>query len=592
MDIRFKDLTNSISSFRTGDVIPVDGPEGTVKMPKDDLLKETAQNALAGNVAPAFDSTRTSENPYKAGESVVYEGKTYTFKVTHSGVWSDSDVLQIDFSNLLDRLKFIKNIIIDKFIYGTMVSTNGAYSTESTNRSTSRLVFVSAGSVCSLKCHGYDVRITFYSGTNLGTATILNETSPENATWNNGDFGIFCVAPENSVCAKITIRKHDNSVFSTDLPVADLKVVAKDKFVRAGHDGNLNIVASVKSVISNVISVVSKENPNKYYQHNYYVNVPVPPGLKARVLFGNNSLDDYSSVLALDWLTAKSSQLLPVGAVWCCVEYAYADDSDFSDMSKLKDVVIATSFNNFFGKRLSVLGDSISTFGGNVNDNPRYAQVGDPTYVGNRCRYPQTDLGLTDKNTTYWFRVIHSLDMVLGISESWAGSCISNTQETDSGDLGPNRCIASQTRIDHLAVNGTPDVILVFGGTNDIGRGFPIGTFDTTDVSNYSAAQIAAMPVDTFANAVKAMFTRLQKTYPNAVIYDIFPFRAGTMGNMDNYLEVLREACDFFGVQYIDMRTCGITWLNKAQYLPDNIHPNPKGHLLMAEAILKKMLFG
>jgi len=96
MDIRFKDLTNSISSFRTGDVIPVDGPEGTVKMPKDDLFKETAQNALDGNVAPAFDPTRTSENPYKAGENVVYDGKTYTFKVDHYGDWNASDVFESD----------------------------------------------------------------------------------------------------------------------------------------------------------------------------------------------------------------------------------------------------------------------------------------------------------------------------------------------------------------------------------------------------------------------------------------------------------------------------------------------------------------
>lgn len=91
---RIKDWATSIASFRSGDVIPVDGPSGTAKMGKDDLLKETAQNALAGNVAPAFDPTRTSENPYKAGESVTYEGKTYTFKVGHYGAWNSSHVTQ------------------------------------------------------------------------------------------------------------------------------------------------------------------------------------------------------------------------------------------------------------------------------------------------------------------------------------------------------------------------------------------------------------------------------------------------------------------------------------------------------------------
>lgn len=43
---RIKDWATSITSFRTGDVIPVDGPDGTAKMSKDDLLRETAENAL------------------------------------------------------------------------------------------------------------------------------------------------------------------------------------------------------------------------------------------------------------------------------------------------------------------------------------------------------------------------------------------------------------------------------------------------------------------------------------------------------------------------------------------------------------------
>ena len=43
---RIKDWATSITAFRTGDVIPVDGPIGTAKMSKDDLLRVTAENAL------------------------------------------------------------------------------------------------------------------------------------------------------------------------------------------------------------------------------------------------------------------------------------------------------------------------------------------------------------------------------------------------------------------------------------------------------------------------------------------------------------------------------------------------------------------
>ena len=43
--VRFINIPTEIHNFRTGDVIPVDGPNGTAKISKDDLLKETAENA-------------------------------------------------------------------------------------------------------------------------------------------------------------------------------------------------------------------------------------------------------------------------------------------------------------------------------------------------------------------------------------------------------------------------------------------------------------------------------------------------------------------------------------------------------------------
>lgn len=46
---RIKDWARSITAFRTGDVIPVDGPNGTAKMSKDDLLNETFNHSKEQN---------------------------------------------------------------------------------------------------------------------------------------------------------------------------------------------------------------------------------------------------------------------------------------------------------------------------------------------------------------------------------------------------------------------------------------------------------------------------------------------------------------------------------------------------------------
>ena len=87
---RIKDWAVSITAFRSGDVIPVDGPDGTAKMSKDSLLKEASQNTLADNVAPAFNAAVG----YSPKNSVVADGKAVTFVTNHAaGAFSAGEVV-------------------------------------------------------------------------------------------------------------------------------------------------------------------------------------------------------------------------------------------------------------------------------------------------------------------------------------------------------------------------------------------------------------------------------------------------------------------------------------------------------------------
>lgn len=112
---RIKDWATSITSFRTGDVIPVDGPSGTAKMSKDDLLKETAENALADNVVHAFDDTKN----YIIGSIVEYNGIIYRFRQNHSeGPWNVNEVEQATiYEELKTTLKMSKNLLNPSAIY-------------------------------------------------------------------------------------------------------------------------------------------------------------------------------------------------------------------------------------------------------------------------------------------------------------------------------------------------------------------------------------------------------------------------------------------------------------------------------------------
>ena len=234
---------------------------------------------------------------------------------------------------------------------------------------------------------------------------------------------------------------------------------------------------------------------------------------------------------------------------------------------------------NFEGKVISILGGSNCTFAG-------YIPVADGFNLEHRPRYPQENL-LTDVNETWWMQVINELDAKLGINDSWAGSQVLNTLDSNSGDLGPDAAMASLTRIQNLGANGTPDVILFFGGCNDIGRSVTLGSFDPATAP--TQADLTATKWDSFADAYVAAITRMQHFYPDARILVMLPYNSPTYftaSKVEKYGAVIRAICDHYGVAYVDLRDSGIG----SSHLPDNIHPNAAGSDCITAAVLDALL--
>ena len=85
---RFNQITRVVTSFDSNDVLPIgNGTLGDGKMSEDTLLELTAQNALAGNVAPAFVPNETNA---VAGMPYMYGGQLYFAKEDYSGAWDAS----------------------------------------------------------------------------------------------------------------------------------------------------------------------------------------------------------------------------------------------------------------------------------------------------------------------------------------------------------------------------------------------------------------------------------------------------------------------------------------------------------------------
>lgn len=127
--MRINALGNTATDFASDDYIALDGTtNGSRKMKNDILLKLTAQNALAGNVAQAFDPTRDADHKYIAGENVVYEGKIYTFKVDHYGAWVASDVYERSVESFISQLHIdLDQVKLNKVVGKNLFNKNTLY---------------------------------------------------------------------------------------------------------------------------------------------------------------------------------------------------------------------------------------------------------------------------------------------------------------------------------------------------------------------------------------------------------------------------------------------------------------------------------
>ena len=111
-------------------------------------------------------------------------------------------------------------------------------------------------------------------------------------------------------------------------------------------------------------------------------------------------------------------------------------------------------------KRISILGDSISTYRGVSNNGAARAET---------AHYPYRYAPPFPVEKTYWHRVCESLELTLCVNNSYSGGNLCGRDDPDSGV-----CRAAALSQDN---GDMPDIIIVFMGINDLGRGVDAETF-------------------------------------------------------------------------------------------------------------------
>lgn len=252
---------------------------------------------------------------------------------------------------------------------------------------------------------------------------------------------------------------------------------------------------------------------------------------------------------------------------------------------------------SFEGLKVSILGDSISTFHG-VSNNVEY----NPTLGDNFLYYTpeRTDDPELEQQDTWWQQVIDTLGMELCVNNSSSGTRIRTDINDAVNAAYKERCVQL-----HNAQGEEPDVILVFMGTNDFTRdNVNIGRIKNLDYEALAAAVDAgtAEP-ETVYEAYAVMLYKMQKRYPQAKIYcmTLLPRRATPISGKEDYSQYgqptafnndLKSIAEHFGCFVIDLENCGIPndGPDFDYYIEDQgLHPGKYGMDKISEAVIRAM---
>lgn len=183
--------------------------------------------------------------------------------------------------------------------------------------------------------------------------------------------------------------------------------------------------------------------------------------------------------------------------------------------------------SRFAGRKVSIIGDSISTF-----DAAGYRTDG---YVQYYPRAGVSDPALTEPSQTWWMRVINASDAALEVNASASGSLATNQRASFTPANSPDfyaRC----------AMLGNPELIFVALGTNDSIAGVALGEYD------YETAY-ASLSEATFRTAYIKGLKALMANYPAAKIVPVI-FHMG-----DGYAESILEIGEALDIEVVDARS-------------------------------------
>lgn len=296
-------------------------------------------------------------------------------------------------------------------------------------------------------------------------------------------------------------------------------------------------------------------------------------------------------------------------------DYTYSSMcyADIVSEKQSYDAMISALKSKYAGKKISIIGDSISTFRGYSNSTTYNSTIGgNAVYYGNNSNISTVD-------QTYWMKLIDALDMELCVNNSWSGGRIYGKSDTSYKDSSVFR--STQLHRDTEGSRVDPDVIVFFCGINDINNNVKFGDLlqtlggvstreeelEIVDgwfkalLANNASGSVAGSTYKTFQEAYALSLYNMRSNYANAEIYcvNLMPCEkylnnnGGTYDVMEDYNYFYELMVDYFDLELVDQYSdISQNYYSYSQYytnFTDFLHPNAGGHTRLAKRILEAM---
>lgn len=186
------------------------------------------------------------------------------------------------------------------------------------------------------------------------------------------------------------------------------------------------------------------------------------------------------------------------------------------------------------GPKISILGDSYSTFEGKVLPDTNLVWYYTPTH-----KYKQKKNDVSKVEETWWYQVISRMDAKLEVNNSYSGSTICYTGYKNQA--GKHQDYSDRAFITRSNKLGNPDIILVCGCTNDSWAGAPVG--------DYTFGNWTKQDLYSYRPALAKLFYDLKGNYPTAKI--VFILNNELRADIN---ESTHTICKHYGIPCLDLQ--------------------------------------